>query len=281
MTTPTRVETPIPGYEELVQLFNYDQDLPVDLVVESEQQQGSAVVQTITYTGGMGFRVPAYLVIPNGGGPYSAVIYLHKGAGDKNQYLTEALMLASMGVVSLLLDSPFVSNPYGGEWPRDDYPGTMREGIIRQIIDVRRGVDLLVTIPQVDSTRVGYVGHSLGATFGGIVAGVEPRIKAYVLMAGCVQFSTMYFDGPIKPEPSPDLDAVHYVGHASAAAILFQYGQFDLSVYPSEGRAYFRAASEPKTILWYEADHDSLEWKSQADRLQWLSEQLGFVYQPM
>ena len=163
---PTATNTPMPSYEQLVQLFEYDRDLPLDLVLESEEQQGNATVQAISYAGGMGFRVPAYVVLPSGAGPYPAIIYLHKGGGDKEQFLSEAVMLAEGGVASLLLTSPFVTYPYGGDEIRDDYPGTSREGRIRQIIDIRRGVDLLETVPEVDASRIGYVGHSFGAVHG-------------------------------------------------------------------------------------------------------------------
>jgi dienelactone hydrolase len=268
----------------LVQLFHYDKDLPLDFVLESQEQQGNATVQTISYAGGMGFRVPAYLVLPRGEEPWPAVIYLHKGAGDKDQFLSEALMLADVNVASLLLDSPFVPSPNGGDEIRDDYPGTPREGSIRQVIDIQRGVDLLEAMPEVDASRIGYVGHSHGAVHGGIVSGIETRIKAYVLVAGLAQLSAMQASavsapGMVAQELDPDLDAIHYVGHGSSAAILFQFAELDHYVSRGEARLFFDAASEPKTILWYTADHDSIEWKGRPDRLQWLGDQLAFVYQ--
>ena len=279
--TPSPTATPMPGYEELVQLFEHDRDLPLDLVVESEEQQGAATVQSISYAGGKGFRVPAYLVLPVGQGPYPAVIFLHKGGGDKEQFLSEALMLAEGGVASLLLTSPFVTYPYGGDEIREDYPGTAREGSIRQIIDVQRGVDLLETMPEVDASRIGFVGHSYGAVHGGIAAGVERRIGAYVLIAGLprtseMQASTSAAPGMLATEFDPAMDAIHYVGHGSPAAILFQFGELDSFVDRGEALLFFDSTSEPKAILWYTADHGSLVWKGREDRLQWLGEQLGF-----
>jgi dienelactone hydrolase len=274
--------TPIPAYEQLVQLFEYDKDLPLDLVLESEEQQGNATVQSISYAGGMGFRVPAYLVLPAGEG-YPAVVYLHKGGGDKDQFLSEALMLAEQGVASLLLASPFVTYPYGGDEIREDYPGTAREGSIRQIMDIRRGIDLLETMPEVDASRIGYVGHSFGAVHGGITTGVERRISAYVLIAGLAQTSAMQAStsaapGMLATEFDPALDAIHYVGHGSPAAMLFQFGELDSFVDRGEALLFFDSASEPKTILWYTADHGSIVWKGREDRLQWLGEQLGFAW---
>ena len=61
--------------------------------------------------------------------------------------------------------------------------------VIDQTIEVRRALDLLLSQPQVDAKRLAFVGHDYGAIFGGIVAGVEKRVKACVLMAGMGNFS--------------------------------------------------------------------------------------------
>jgi len=55
---------------------------------------------------------------------------------------------------------------------------------VQTVIDLRRAVDVVLSRPGVDPKRIGFVGHSFGATWGGVLAGVEKRIKAYVLMAG-------------------------------------------------------------------------------------------------
>ncbi len=283
-STPTATNTRIPDYRQLVHLFDYDREASLDFVLEAQELQEGVTVQMISFAGGTGFRVPAYLVLPAGGGPYPAIVYLHKGSDGKNQFLSEAVSLACMGVVSLLLDSPFVPRPYGGDQVRDDYPGTEREGSIRQVIDVLRGIDLLETMGEVDASRIGYVGHSLGATHGGIVMGVETRVKAYVLVAGLAQLSAMQagaFTAPgmLAMQADPALDAIHYVGHGSPASVLFQFAELDRYVSRADAMQFFRAASEPKAILWYDADHTSVEWKSRRDRLEWLGEQLGFDYQ--
>lgn len=234
--------------------------------------EGDVQVREIAYNGANNERVPAYLVFPPGTGPYPAMIYLHAGAMDKDQYLEEALLLAEMGVVSLLIDGPL-----GLE--RVFALGTLRTSVVRDayirtVIDLRRGLDLLQTLPEVDAERIGFVGHSYGATWGGVLAGVETRIKAYVLMAGYAQVSEN--DTP----EVPDLDAIHYVGHAAPAAILFQFSEFDPFIDAEEAQLYYDTASEPKTMLWYKTDHHGLKTRGRVDRLQWLSEQLGFVYQP-
>ena len=52
------------------------------------------------------------------------------------------------------------------------------------VVAVRRAVDLLARLPQVDPKRIGLVGWSLGARVGAVTAGAEPRLRAVVLMSG-------------------------------------------------------------------------------------------------
>lgn len=91
---------------------------------------------------------------------------------DKYQFKDEAVLLAKRGVISLLLNSPFNSGCSDARNPRLGY--------IITVLIARRAVDLLMTPPQVDSERIGYVGHSFGATWGGVLAGVEPRLHTLV-----------------------------------------------------------------------------------------------------
>jgi cephalosporin-C deacetylase-like acetyl esterase len=255
--------TPLPDFSELIHMFDYDKTAPLNVDWQAEEQQGAAVIHRLYYVSVDECKVYALLVAPPGNGPYPAVIYMHMGQGNKEQYLEEAKQLAGHGVVSLLLSSPFVRG-CGGSQPRIGY--------IRTVIDIRRGVDLLESIPEVDPVNIGYVGHSFGATWGGVLAGVEPRIKTYVLMAGYAQVSRN------DSLEVPDLDAILYIGHAKVASFLFQFSTNDNYISEDEALQYYNAAKELKKILWYDSTHAGLQEAGQADRLNWLSEQLGFDY---
>jgi dienelactone hydrolase len=256
--------TPIPEFSELRVMFDYDKTAPLNLKMGLKKQEGAAAVEYLTYRIINDCEISAILVRPLSPGLYPAVIYLHMGQDNKKQYLGEATRLAERGVVSLLLDSPFLSGCATVNQPRKGYILTVNE--------IRRGIDFLETLPEVDSKRMGFVGHSFGATWGGILAGVETRIKAYVLMAGYAQVSK-------KDTPDvPDLDAILYIGHNETAAFLFQFSTKDSFISEEDALQYYNAANEPKKILWYESTHAGLQDAGQEDRLSWLSEQLGFDY---
>jgi fermentation-respiration switch protein FrsA (DUF1100 family) len=76
----------------------------------------------------------------------------------------------------------------------------------------------------------------------------------------------------------PELDAIRYLVSSAPASYLFQFAENDAFIDRDEAELYFDTANEPKSVLWYDTDHFTLQHVSQADRLPWLSEQLGFNF---
>jgi dienelactone hydrolase len=261
-------------------LFIDEKDIPLDDTdVILDQIEGNYVVHSVTYKGKDGCRVLTYLVTPTGSGPYPALIYLHRDLGhgksfkskaNRDQFLEEAKLLAQYGVVSLLVESPFL-NGCGDVHDQ-------REGYITQVTDIRRGIDLLQQLPLVNPELIGFVGHSYGATWGGVVAGVESRIKAFVLMGGhaFVGKSCCHITNHIPD--SHDMEPYVYVGHADNVSFLFMFAEGDQFVESEQAWLYYSSANEPKAIRWYATDHYGLEEVGREDRLTWLGDELGFDY---
>ncbi len=172
---------------ELRQMFNYDRTLPLDVKEIGVEDRNGARIHDISYQSPKGGRVSAYLVVPSEKRrKFAGVIFMHSRPGSRKNFLDEALLLAKVGAVSLLIDAPFSR---AGESKREfdstvTNPEADRDIYIQTVIDLRRGVDLLVSRSDVDLKRIGFVGHSYGAHTGAVLAGVEKRIKAYVIMAG-------------------------------------------------------------------------------------------------
>lgn len=160
------------------------------------------------------------------------------------------------------------------------------------ILDVRRGFDLLAARPDVDTARLAYVGHSLGSTVGGALASVERRPLGFVLMAGLPSLTHAYSGAPGRaPEAfrtlltaeeqaryiaalSP-LDAVHHIGHAAPARLLFQFAHQDPYISDWDAALYVEAASSPKEVQWFDTDHGFQSEEARARRGEWLGKLLG------
>jgi hypothetical protein len=172
--------------------FSYDSQTGLDLKQVSVTVLDGVTVQDITYTGGNGVSVPAYLVLPKGSGKFAGVIWGHwlmPGAADANrkEFLKEAISLAPAGIVSLLIDAPQA---------RPNFKPTPNPVLVaQQVTDLRRGMDLLLSRPDVDATRIAYVGHSWDAGNGAILDAIDKRFSAFVFMSGpqCPRFRKYAF----------------------------------------------------------------------------------------
>src|ERR1043165_397016 len=175
--------------------FAYDSRLPLDFREGGVEQWPGASVHDVSYASPKGGRVPAYLVVPEGRGPFAAIGFVHWGQGDRTEFLSEALVYAKGGAVSLMIDAPYRRPEYPQSPSFIDNPQADRDLYVQLVIDARRGLDLLLSRTDVDPKRVAYVGHSLGATWGGALAGVERRVGAYVLMGGLPSITDFSGDG--------------------------------------------------------------------------------------
>jgi len=167
--------------------FDYDQKSPLDVQEVGVEHRGDVAIHDISYASPKGGRVPAYLVVPGGKGPFAAVIWGHwywnnSAMRNRKEFLDEAVALAPSGVVSLLTDGP-VARP-GHVTDRTPLNEQQMTDLIHQIVDMRRGADLLLARTDVDQERLAYVGHSYNATVGAFLSGIDKRFKAFVLMAG-------------------------------------------------------------------------------------------------
>lgn len=169
------------------QALEYDASAALGIQEAGVEQRADVAVHDISYASPKGGRVPAYLVVPAGTGPFAAVIWGHwympkSPVMNRKEFLDEAVLLARVGVVSLLPDGP-IARPGHVEDPGPISEKNIND-LIQQIVDMRRGADLLLARNDVDPSRLAYVGHSYDAEVGGFLSGLDRRFKAFVLMAG-------------------------------------------------------------------------------------------------
>ena len=164
-------------------------------VVEVEEI-GNLTRRKIRYwSDDMPFPVDAYILLPNTGGkPVPAVLCLHQTttyakrepAGVLGQSsLAYGLHLAERGYVTMMPDYPSFGESEFELDPRWPYSSTS----MKAIWDNMRAIDLLQSLPEVDSARIGCLGHSLGAHNGMFTAVFDERIRVVVANAGFAQFS--------------------------------------------------------------------------------------------
>ena len=275
---------------ESVKRLDYDRNAALDVREGSVEKWGKVSVHDVSYASPKGGRVPAFLVVPEGKGPFAAVLWGHwywsnSSMRNRSEFLDEAIVLAHSGVVSLLPDGPIArAGHVENKEPLND---AETPELIQAIVDMRRGADLLGARADVDPARIAFVGHSYNAGVGGILSGVDKRFKAFVLMAGGLsdaldlqseelkkyreKVGAEKFDAFIAKNGW--LDPGLFVAHAAPATVFLQYGAQEKFLNPDRARAYATLVSEPKKLKIYDAPH-ALSSEATRDRMAFLCEQL-------
>ena len=292
------VEYPKLSYPDLLPHFDYDSHSGLELRETDVQKRGDVRLIELNYAGASGDRVPAYLLIPHGNGPFPAIIWGHwlmKGSplANKDEFLEEALVLARAGVVSLLIDAPQVRHDFVEQKGAStlELVKQQSEAAGHQVIDLRRGVDLLFGRRDVDRKRIAYVGHSWGAHVGAILAGVDTRIASFVLMASGYSDEEELFASkdPARMAQINQMgeenvreyfheyawdDPVYFLGHTDRESIFLQFASRD-EISKAQAQKYLDAfSSKDKSMQFYDAPH-ALNAAARLDRVRWLQKHLG------
>ena len=259
-------------------VFDYDASVPFDVKINLQTERDGVTITDLSYASydpnfspSMHGRTVAYLVTPQGDGPFAGMIYMHwlgNANNSRKEFLDEAVQLAQHGVVCLLPQGyyPWMS------FPTQD--NNDRPLIIGQIIEMRRAVDFLLTQPNIDSKRLGYVGHDYGALYGGVLSGIDHRMRTYILIAGSPSFGDLDPYWNYKSNV-PDLDPINYLSKANPASLFFQFGRRDQAVPEEQANRFYESASSPKRIEWYDDNHQILNAPARQDRQSWLMEHLN------
>jgi dienelactone hydrolase len=275
---------------EELRRFDYDKAAPIGIKEIGVEKRGEVAIHDITYVSPKGGVVPAYLVVPKGKGPFAAVVWGHWCWGNspmrnRKQFLDEAVALAPAGVLSLLTDGPIARPGYVAS--KDPLNEQDFDTLVQQVVDMRRGVDLLLALKDVDPKRIGYVGHSCNAVIGAFLSGVDKRFKAFVLMAGTTSDEVtkktpeyQEYRKEVGAEKFDAFEAKHawadqgkYVSHAAPAFVFLQYATQEKFLTPERARLYAAVVSEPKRFKLYDAPH-ALNAEARRDRIAFLIEQL-------
>jgi dienelactone hydrolase len=266
-------------------MFAYDTRRAFGVTVSSTEPSGPAMVADLTYETLTRTRRAAYLVTPAKApaGRRPAVLFVHwyeppNPTSSRREFLPDAVDLAGDGVVSLLVDTLW-SDP---DWFTTRDPENDLGHSIEQVKELRRALDILVSRPGVDPSRVFYVGHDFGAMYGALVAGLDAaRLRGFVFMAGTRSFSDWFLLWPRRDDAAKaaivarlaPLDPTRHLAKTGALPVLFQFATRDKFVSKAAADALAASASGPTEVRWYDAEH-ALNADATRDRLAWLRARL-------
>jgi dienelactone hydrolase len=260
--------------------ISYDPQAPLAFQQSPVKEFPYARLLDISYDSPRGGRVNAYAVIPTGVAHPAGIVWQHWGQGDRSSMIPEAMSMARRGAASILINSP-------ANRPNPPQSKTPEEGLalwLQDAVDIRRAADVLVQSYGVPVTRLAYVGHSYGATLGGVLAAGERRFRSLVLMGGFASISESILHPKTGPpgdkrlaEVYAAMDAERFIGQAAPAALFLQFARYDRFITEQQANRYAKAASTPKLVRWYDCGHEFNDPQSIADREDWLAQQLSLA----
>src|SRR5262249_8885204 len=144
--------------------------------------------------------------------------------------------------------------------------------------------------PRVNRKRIAYIGHSYGGIVGGVLAGIEPRITAFVLIGALpsearhIQENRSSYWQEMRRNMSGTefvrtLEMIHETDPdrylpGARAPILVQCARLDSDDNVRACPEVYKLAGGPKKLSWYEDDHTFTSLEALRDRLTWLEEHL-------
>jgi dienelactone hydrolase len=176
----------------------------LNLKVLEEVDCGSFIRQRISYSSESDEIIPAFLCIPKDALPPIPAIYcFHQHAGNWQLGKSEvvglagspdqayAKELAKRGYVTLAPDAicfeerAEIDNPI--QYHANQLHTRLMDGrtlLGKVLFDINAGIDLLGSLPEVDATRIGFIGHSYGGRTALFAPVFDRRIKASVSNCG-------------------------------------------------------------------------------------------------
>lgn len=258
------------------EIFAYDRALPLESEMEVEAESKTWVAYRVTYRSAWGNRGVASYVLPRGDKEIRrpCVMLLHGHPGNRKDYRPHWNRFIDIGLAL------FIPDAWGhGERTRENqaeffgiYPYETRNMLIQSVIDYRRGIDFLQSRPEIDGSRIGMMGVSMGGILGSLLAGADDRVRAPIIVVAGADWKTM-FATSVLPEvvrarkalsreeiefgfrAMDPVDPRHWIGKISPRPVLLINGDADRVVPVAGNRILHAAAREPKTILWYRGGH--------------------------
>lgn len=261
--------------------YAYDRSLPLNPVIKPLDTNASRARFHITYDSIHDQPVTTILALPKRfAPPYPVVILVHGLGGHKDsdyiRLCSEAL--TGQGYATLAVDSQYRGDRARPGRNFELHPDSFltRDAIVQTVVDLRRAVDYLQTRPDIEKTKIGYLGFSMGGILGGILGGVEERIACFALIVpggGLVnlakkidQYPLLKAHWPVAVTPeviqrveaiAEVIDPVYYVGRILPRPLLIVVAKHD-EVIPAESSAVLVEASHakaPEQVKYWDTGH--------------------------
>ncbi len=273
------------AYDAIVRFYDYDKTIPLLARVVERKDSDNWIREKFVLRGVRGFLVPGYLERPKDcDGPAPIVLLLHGWSGSKDSwwqdggYISGGNMrraLLNAGYAVLAIDAPthgdrIAENDYAlvNDLSKDGQPSHRNYFTVSEIVsqgtrDYRRALDLIESRDDLDSSRIGMIGYSMGGWQSFLLTAVDPRIRVSV---ACVVPSLAGESTSIAPKD--------YARGIGDRPFLMLMGHSDPMCHPQHAKQLLDLIpGDRKKLVMFESGH-KLPSDYVSDALAWLEHYL-------
>ncbi len=213
---------------------------------------------------------------PKRDGKRPAVVVLHILGADFALSRYMAARFADRGVAALFVKLPYYGERRGNDGSKRFLSDDLNRSVASMaqgVCDVRRATAWLAGRPEVDATRLGVTGISLGGIVSSIAASVDPTIGSTALLLAGGGLGEILWDMPEASrykarwiasgrnksdliELTAPLDPITYAEGLKGKRVLMMAGSVDEVIPPAAATALWERAGRPP-IRWFECGHYS------------------------
>lgn len=276
------IEKPVPDntFQIFKNQFLYDKQELKTIIEDRDETPDDWIIEKVSFDAAYGNeRMISYLFLPkNSTPPYQTLIFFPgvyafrskdlKTEGGVNAYLDFVLKSGRAVLYPIYFmtfernDGPIASFPY--------HSHQYTEALVKWVKDFSRSIDYLETRTDIDTSKLGFYGHSWGGEIGAIIPAVEKRLKVNILIVG--GFETYY--------PYPEADQINYVSRVIIPTLMLN-GRYDaLRDLDNTVLTFFTLLGTPeadKRLCIYETGHSIRKRDMIKEVPNWLDKYFGSV----
>ncbi len=264
------------AFEEIRARYDYTKT-PLKARVVERVDQGDWTRERIEYEVD-GRTVPAYLYLPRNFKRPLQVLHFSP-AGDvysgwrtvpHSVEISLAPVIRGGRAIFAVVMPGFIGRPNAPGFVEPDSRSVeFVDFTVRQVTEMRRGIDYLETRPDLDRSRIGFYAVSAGSWEGVILLGIENRYRSILLIGSGIL--------PREVTDTPAANRINFAPRIAAPKLMIQ-GRYDESA-PLESAAepLYRLLREPKRIEVFEGGHVPTVNIAMPMMTRWFDETLGKV----
>jgi len=263
-------------FDLVTRFYDFDKSLPLDARTIENSETEIARFEKVVFTTQSGERVPCELALPKKGGPsFPCVMFLHGLGNDRDRWWRDDRKplltgLLEQGIAVFTIDLQF----HGERSSRNDFQSPVyltfgnslfvrnRDMVIQSTIDSRRALLYLRQRLEIDSTRIGVMGYSMGAMIALQLSVLEQDLRTVVISAV-----------PTTEQPLP-IDHFNFAVRSRVPTLL-QFGRTDWLSSPQDAEMLLKLLEgKGNKLTFYESGHQLPPEKYVPDALGWMLEKL-------